>query len=134
VRGGFDKIRLVVARLKDAGIKVSLFVDPDLKQIEAAVETSADMIELHTGCYANAAGDAADQELDRLVLAAKAGHASSLQVNAGHGINYTNITRVLTIPHLAELNIGHSIVSRAMRTGMTAAVKEMKKLMAYYPV
>ena len=133
VFGGFDKIRMVVARLQDAGIKVSLFVDPDLKQIEAAGETCAEMIELHTGCFANAVGDAADKELARLVTAAKAGHTSSLQVNAGHGINYTNIIRVLTIPHLAELNIGHSIVSRALRTGMTAAVREMKNLMACYP-
>jgi len=133
VLGGFDKIRVVVRRLQDAGIKVSLFVDPDIKQIEAAVKTGAEMIELHTGCFSNATGDAADQELARLTTAARAGHASSLQVNAGHGINYSNITRVLTVPHLAELNIGHSIVSRALRTGITTAVREMKNLMACYP-
>ncbi|MBC8125903.1 MAG: pyridoxine 5'-phosphate synthase [Gloeobacteraceae cyanobacterium ES-bin-144] len=129
---GFDRIRMVVARLQDAGIKVSIFVDPDLDQIESAGETCADMIELHTGCYANATGDAVETELKRLIAAARAGHAAALQVNAGHGINYTNITRLLEIPHLAELNIGHTIVSRAMRVGMTTAVREMKALMANY--
>lgn len=132
VRAGFDKIRMVVARLQDAGIKVSLFIDPDLEQVEAAGETCAEMIELHTGCFANALGDAVEGELARLVNAAKYGHSASLQVNAGHGINYTNITRLLTVPHLSELNIGHTIVSRAMRVGMTTAVREMKDLMAAY--
>ena len=91
------------------------------------------MIELHTGCFANATGDAAETELERLIAAAKAAHAAGLQVNAGHGINYTNITRLFDIPHLDELNIGHTIVSRAMRCGMTAAVREMKDLMDHYP-
>lgn len=133
VRAGFDRIRMVVARLQDAGIKVSLFIDPDLKQVEAAGETCAEMIELHTGCFANATGDDVETELSRLIMAAREGHASTLQVNAGHGINYTNIFRIMEIPHLAELNIGHTIVSRAMRVGMTAAVREMKDLMAQYP-
>lgn len=133
VLAGFDRIRMVVARLQDAGIKVSLFIDPDTKQVEAAAETCAEMIELHTGCFANAVGDAVDPEIERLAIAARAGHSSALQVNAGHGINYTNIGRVLELPHLAELNIGHSIVSRAMRVGLTTAVREMKELMAKYP-
>lgn len=133
VLAGFDKIRMTVARLQDAGIKVSLFIDPDLKQVEAAGETCAEMIELHTGCFANAVGDAVETELTRLINAARQGHASALQVNAGHGINYTNITRLWAVPHLAELNIGHTIVSRAMRIGMTAAVREMKDLIAHYP-
>ena len=130
---GFDKIRMVVANLQDAGIKVSIFVDPDLKQIEAAGETCAEIIELHTGCFANATGDAVETELNRLIEAAKAGHAAALQVNAGHGLNYSNISKLWAVPHLAELNIGHTIVSRAMRIGMTAAVREMKDLMAHYP-
>lgn len=132
VVAGFDKIRMVVAKLQDAGIKVSLFIDPEIRQVEAAGETCAEMIELHTGSFANATGDAEDAELCRLISAAKHGKAAGLQVNAGHGINYTNITRLLTVPHLAELNIGHSIVSRAIRTGMTSAVREMKQLMAAY--
>lgn len=132
VLASFDKTRMVVARLQDAGIRVSLFIDPDLKQIEAAGETCADMIEIHTGCFANAIGDQVDVELDRLTLAAKEGHQSGLQVNAGHGITYNNIGRLLTVPHLSEFNIGHSIVARATRFGLTAAVREMKELMAGY--
>lgn len=131
VLAGFDKTRMVIARLQDAGIRVSVFIDPDLKQVEAAAEACADMIELHTGAFANATGDAVQTELDRLVAAAKEGHGS-VQVNAGHGINYTNIGRILTIPHLAELNIGHSIIARSTRVGLTAAVQEMKALMAPY--
>jgi pyridoxine 5-phosphate synthase len=134
VLAGFDRIRMVVARLQDAGIKVSLFIDPDAEQVEAAGETCADMIELHTGCFANAVGDEVDREIARLAAAAREGHAGALQVNAGHGINYTNVSRLFSIPHLAEFNIGHSIVSRAMRVGLTAAVREMKDLMANYPV
>jgi pyridoxine 5-phosphate synthase len=133
VRAGFDKVRMAVARLQDAGIKVSLFIDPDAAQVEAAAETCAEMIELHTGCFANAIGPAVETELQRLIDAASHGHAAGLQVNAGHGINYQNITRLWVVPHLAELNIGHSIVSRAMRVGMAAAVREMKFLMASYP-
>ncbi len=132
VLASFDKTRMIVARLQDAGIRVSLFVDPDLKQIEAAGETCADMIELHTGCFANAVGDQVAVELERLITAAKAGHATALQVNAGHGINYTNISQILTVPHLTELNIGHSIIARSTRIGLTAAVREMKELMANY--
>lgn len=130
VRAGFDKIRMTVARLQDAGIRVSLFIDPEIAQVEAAAETCAEMIELHTGCFANAMDDAVETELQRLSDAARAGHAAALQVNAGHGINYQNITRLWVVPHLTELNIGHTIVSRAMRVGMTAAVREMKSLMA----
>ena len=134
VVAGFDKIRMVVARLQDAGIKVSLFVDPELKQIDAAGETCADMVELHTGCYSNATGDAMAVELKRLIDASNAAHANALQVNAGHGINYSNILDILTIPHLTELNIGHSIVARATRVGLTSAVAEMKELMNRYPI
>ena len=131
VLASFDKTRMVIARLQDAGIRVSVFIDPDLKQVEAAGEACADMIELHTGAFANATGDAVQTELDRLAAAAKEGHLS-LQVNAGHGINYTNIQQILTIPHLTELNIGHSIIARATCVGLTAAVREMKELMVTY--
>jgi pyridoxine 5-phosphate synthase len=133
VLAGFDRIRTAVARLQDVGIKVSLFIDPDIPQVKAAAETCAEMIELHTGCFANAVGADVETELQRLIDAASIGHAAGLQVNAGHGINYQNLTRLWVVPHLAELNIGHSIVSRAMRVGMTAAVREMKDLMITYP-
>lgn len=133
VLGRFDTTRMVVAKLQSAGMKVSLFINPDLKQVEAAAEACADMIELHTGCFANAQGDLVKEQVDRLAEAAKEGHLSGMQVNAGHGINYQNITRLFEVPHLAELNIGHSIIARATRVGLTAAVREMKELMAGYP-
>lgn len=126
---GLDQVRAAVARLQDAGIKVSLFIDPDPQQIDASSRAGAEMVELHTGCFANATAEAVAIEVQRLVAAATLGHAAGLQVNAGHGINYTNIADILTIPYLTELNIGHSIVARALRVGMTTAVKEMKALM-----
>lgn len=132
VKAGFDRIRMAVAHLQNAGIRVSLFIDPDLAQVEAAAECVADMVELHTGCFANAVGNQVGLEVERLATASKAAFAAHLQVNAGHGINYTNLQQILTIPHLAELNIGHSIIARATRIGLTAAVREMKQLMAHY--
>jgi len=129
VCAAFDATRDAVSRLRDTGIRVSLFIDPDSAQIEASAATGAEMIELHTGAFANAQGDAADDELARLVEGARAGHAAGLQVNAGHGINYTNISSILTVPHLAELNIGHSIIARATRVGLVRAVRDMKDLM-----
>ncbi|MFU8893117.1 MAG: pyridoxine 5'-phosphate synthase [Luteolibacter sp.] len=129
VHGSPAKTRDAVARLRDAGIRVSLFIDPDISQIEAAVATGAEMIELHTGAFANALGAEADAELARLAEGAAAGHAAGLQVNAGHGINYSNITSILTLPHITELNIGHSIIARATRVGLVRAVCEMKELM-----
>lgn len=133
VSGGFDRVRSAVAELQDAGIRVSLFIDPELGQIEAAARTGAEMIELHTGCFANASGAAVEAEVERLVRAATSGHAAGLQINAGHGLNYQNLTQLWKVPFLTELNIGHSIVSRAMRVGMTSAVREMKALMSTYP-
>ncbi len=133
VAGRLEEVRACVAALQGPGIRVSLFIDPDLHQIEAAAASGAEMIELHTGCFANATDGALEQEIGRLIEGAKAGHAAGLQVNAGHGINYSNLVRLFVVPHLAELNIGHSIVSRAMRVGFAAAVSEIKHLMASYP-
>jgi pyridoxine 5-phosphate synthase len=133
VLAGFAKTREVVARLQAAGIRVSLFIDPDLKQVQASAETGAEMIELHTGAFANATGAEVAVELARLIAGAKVGHETGLQVNAGHGINYSNMSEVLKIPHMTELNIGHSLISRSVRTGLTAAVREMKALMVNYP-
>ncbi len=134
--GGLDVVRHreKVARVTDAmnaaGIKTSLFIDPDAEQIEMAAKLKAPWIELHTGAYANAYhGAQRPAEFKRLVEGAKRGHAFGLIVNAGHGINYVNIAEVRTIPHLHELNIGHSIMSRAMFTGIEEAVREMKRLM-----
>ena len=134
--GGLDvvKYRDKVARVTDAmnaaGIKTSLFIDPDPEQIELSAQLKAPWFELHTGAYANAyhgAGHAA--EFARLVTGAKLAHGAGLVVNAGHGINYVNIAEVRTIPHLHELNIGHSIMSRALFGGIEEAVRTMKQLM-----
>jgi pyridoxine 5-phosphate synthase len=133
VAARIDEVTACVRALQEASIKVSLFIDPDLPQIEAAVKIGAEMVELHTGCFANAEGGAIESEVSRLIEAAKAAHAAGIQVNAGHGINYTNIYRLFTIPFLAELNIGHTIVSRAMRVGFREAVAEMKEAVSTYP-
>ena len=122
-----------VQRLAANGARVSLFIDPDEPQIRAAVELGAPVIELHTGAFANAVGDAADAELRRLRDAAVLAADLGLQVNAGHGLNYTNTPRLLAaVPHLRELNIGHSVVSRALFVGLERAVGEMLKLMEAY--
>jgi pyridoxine 5-phosphate synthase len=133
VVAGFERTRVAVARLQEAGIRVSLFIDPEEDQVEASARAGADMIELHTGCFANAAGAAVEGEIDRLIRAARLGHAAGLQVNAGHGINYSNLTRLFAVPSLVELNIGHSLIARAMRVGLTRAVREMRELMDLYP-
>ncbi len=129
----FEEIKSCVASLHDAGIRVSLFIDPDVAQVEASAEAGAGMVELHTGCFANASGSERMVEVERLIDAARCGAGMELQVNAGHGINYGNVSQLFEVPHLAELNIGHTIVSRAMRVGMAAAVREMKSAMAGYP-
>jgi pyridoxine 5-phosphate synthase len=130
VVGGFERVGAALKTLQAAGIRVSLFIDPDEAQVQAAGMLRAEMIELHTGCFANVAEDFVEGELARLTRAAEQGASLGLQVNAGHGINYHNITRILEIPHLHELNIGHSIVSRALRVGMARAVAEMKAAMS----
>lgn len=120
----------IVSELKAAGIATSLFIDPDSQQIRAAAQTGAGYVELHTGPYANAAygGDPA-VEMERLIHAAELAHNAGLKVNAGHGINYSNIRNIREVPHLHELNIGHSIMSRALLVGIDAAVRDMKALM-----
>jgi pyridoxine 5-phosphate synthase len=137
--GGLDvvtnrkELEPTIKRLQVAGIRVSLFVDPSLEQIDAAHELAVEMVELHTGKLANAFSEKIEkQELENLQAAAKAAHELKLQVNAGHGINYTNIALIHTIPHLTELNIGHSIVCRALVVGIERAVKEILEAMSYY--
>lgn len=127
--GGFEQLLPTVKRLQEAGTRVSLFIEPATEQIAAAARMGAETIELHTGAFANATGAAQQQELERLRVAAGHAHGLGLQVNAGHGINYTNITLIRTVPHLQELNIGHSIVSRAIFTGLAQAVRDMLALM-----
>jgi pyridoxine 5-phosphate synthase len=138
--GGLDvaahrkELEPTIARLHAAGIRISLFVDPDLEQIDAAGELGADMVELHTGRLANAFAEKIEkQELSNLQEAARTASELHLQVNAGHGINYTNIALLHKIPHLRELNIGHAIIARAIFVGLEAAVREMLAAMQDYP-
>ncbi len=112
---------------------MSLFIEPDPEQIESACRLGAETIELHTGAFANATGEEQQGELQRLIGAARFAREHGLRVNAGHGINYANIVQILAIPHLRELNIGHSIVSRAIFVGLDAAVREMADAMRGYP-
>ncbi len=127
--GQMASLRPTIDRLKEAGIVVSLFIDPEERQIAAAAELGAQFIELHTGAYANHFGAERAAELDRLIKGAEIAHAAGLKVNAGHGLNYDNIHDILRMPHLVELNIGHSIISRAIFTGLEPAVAEMLRLM-----
>ena len=133
VAGLFDELSPTVKILQEAGMEISMFVDPDVCQIEASAKIGAEMVELHTGCFANAEkGCERDEELDRLRIAAQRGHELGIQVNAGHGINYENIQQIHAVPHLKELNIGHSIVARSVRVGFRQAVEEMRELMQGY--
>jgi len=130
VAGGAQKIRACVAAMAAAGIEASLFIDPDERQIELSAKVGAPVVELHTGAYANAYGtERRAAEFQRLRLGAVQARQLGLKVNAGHGINYVNIAEVRTIPHLNELNIGHSILCRALFTGIEEAVREMKARM-----
>jgi pyridoxine 5-phosphate synthase len=132
VIGNLPWISESVETLHESGIIVSLFIDPDKEQVEAAKASGAEYIEMHTGSFADSAGEQQRKELDRLIRAAELAHSIGLKVNAGHGIDYVNIQGILEIPHLQELNIGHSIVARAVMVGMAAAVKEMLDLMKPY--
>ncbi|MGF1530698.1 MAG: pyridoxine 5'-phosphate synthase [Puniceicoccaceae bacterium] len=127
----FARVSQTTKALQDSGIAVSLFIDPDLDQIAAAVSLGASMVEFHTGSYAHAWFDPTERrsELQRLRQACSAAAAQGLVVNAGHGINYINIGEILELPHLHELNIGHAIISRALLTGIGEAVREMKHRM-----
>src|ERR1700682_1541365 len=137
--GGLDvvtnraELEPTIKRLQTSGIRVSLFVDPTLEQIDAAHELGVEMVELHTGKLANAFSEKIEkQELENLQAAAKAASELKLQVNAGHGISYPHIALIHKIPHLTELNIGHSIISRAVFVGLETAVREMLVAMEEY--
>lgn len=134
VVGARRALKTTRQRMNDAGIEVSLFVAPDPDQIEAAVEVGSQFIELHTGAFAEhfRPVPARRKEIKRLVAAARQAHALGLGVNAGHGLNYENLTVLHQVPHLVELNIGHSIISRAVTTGLMSAVREMLRLMKGY--
>jgi len=131
--GGLDVVRhkkelaATIGKLQNAGISVSLFIDPEPEQIETAASLSVPAVELHTGAYANAGNDS-QQELQVLARAATFVHQAGLILNAGHGLTYRNVTAIAQLERMEELNIGHSIVARAVFVGMTEAVREMKDL------
>jgi len=133
--GGLDvaaapaRIRDACERLADAGIRVSLFIDPEERQLDAAVGAGAPVVELHTGRYAEASGPERGAELDRVATAARYGHGLGLVVNAGHGLHYENVAAIAAIPEIVELNIGHAIIARAVLDGMRIAVGDMKARM-----
>ncbi len=127
--GQRERVAWAVEQLRDAGIKVSLFLDPEKEHIQAAAELGVDAVELHTGGYANARGAEQQRQLHKLVLAAEEVRRLGLALHAGHGLTYRNVHPVAAIPGMEELNIGHSIVSRAIMVGMTQAVREMKQQM-----
>lgn len=127
----FDAIQRATQRCKEAGIRVSLFIDADEKQLDAAKKAGAPVIEIHTGKYADADSvPAREQELARIRKAVLHAHALGLQVNAGHGLNYHNVGSIVSIPHIVELNIGHAIISEALFIGLEPAVKKMKSLLS----
>ncbi len=129
VAGQMDRVKEACARLAAAGIRVSLFIDPDKRQLEAAVACGAPVVELHTGAFAEADASGRVVELHRIIEAAEVGDRLGLVINAGHGLNYDNVGEIAAIPQIVELNIGHAIVSRAVFDGLATAVSEMKRLM-----
>ncbi len=129
VAGGLTRVAEACSALGSAGIRVSLFIDPDPAQIEAALRAGAPVVELHTGTYADAGGAARAREFERLRSAARLAASLGITVNAGHGLNYHNVEPVAAIPEIVELNIGHAIVARALFDGLPEAVRAMKDLM-----
>ena len=121
----FEAVKYACKHLGEAGIRVSLFIDPDIAQLDAAVACGAPVVELHTGSYADADETHVESEYQRVVTAAEYGESIGLHINAGHGLHYENVQRIVRIPQLIELNIGHSIVARALFDGLDKAVKDM---------
>lgn len=128
VAGQAERLTEVIAELKTAGVPVSTFIEPEEAQIDASVEIGAEIVEIHTGSYANATGDERERQLERIMTAAEHASGAGLSVSAGHGLTYYNVAPVAAIPEIEELNIGHSIVSRAIMIGMEDAVREMLSL------
>lgn len=128
--GNFNRIKEACTSLSSAGILISPFIDPDKAQIDAVKEAGATLLELHTGCYADATNESEQEiELNRIIEAASYADSLGLQVNAGHGLHYHNVGAIAKIPEIIELNIGHSIIARAVMTGLDLAVRDMKILM-----
>ncbi len=128
-RGGHNHLKPYVARLRDAGIRVSLFIDPDPAQIEAAAGLGSDVVELHTGSYVDAVGAAREEELERLVTGARLAAEAGLECHAGHGLSFETVGPVAEIPEVVELNIGHFLIGEAIFGGLESSIKRMRALM-----
>ena len=129
VRGQLARMREACGRLKAAGIRVAPFIDPDFEQVDACADAGAPVVEFHTGAYAGAHGARQAEELHRLVQASRHAARIGIEVHAGHGLHYHNVLPVAAIPEIVELNIGHSIIARAVMAGLPAAVSDMKRLL-----
>jgi len=127
--GQIDRLAPLVTALRDAGIRVSLFIEPDARQIDAALRLGAPVVELHTGLYAELSGDAQATELRRLADAAALAAKNGIEVHAGHGLTFDNVAAIAAIPQLAELNIGHFLIGEALFTGLDASIHRMRALM-----
>jgi pyridoxine 5-phosphate synthase len=127
--GQHNRLKPIVAALTDAGIRVSMFIEPDRKQIDAAHTLGAPVVELHTGSYANASGQARDKILKHLHNGAEFGADLGLEIHAGHGLTYDNVGAIAAIPHIRELNIGHFLIGEAVFIGLEASIKQMRTLM-----
>src|ERR1700743_3701544 len=127
--GQHKKLKPIVSRLVDAGIRVSMFIEPDRKQIDAAHNLAAPVVELHTGAYANATGPAREKLLEKIRHAAEFGADLGLEIHAGHGLTYENVGPIAAIPHVRELNIGHFLIGEAMFVGLEASIRRMRTLM-----
>lgn len=132
VVGNATELKGTIDRLQENGTQVSLFIDPEPEQVAKSAELGAKMVELHTGAFANGAPEGCPEELKRLIKAAEQAHEAGLQVNAGHGINLTNLPTLFQVPFLAELNVGHHLVSRAVFVGLKQSVADMLDLMSGY--
>jgi len=130
VAGQIDRVRDAVQQLAAGDIRVSLFIDPDPAQLDAAVAVGAPVVELHTGRFADSSDEERDAELQRIISAARYGHDLGLVINAGHGLHYKNVAEIAVIEQIVELNIGHAIISRAVFDGLSVAVGDMKLLMS----
>ena len=134
VAGNREELRETIASLQGVGIQVSLFIDPVEEHIAASAGLGVEMIELHTGSYANASGGARVAEAGRLATGARLAHEAGVQVNAGHGITTSNLPGLFGVPHMVELNIGHHLISRSISIGLAGAVSEMLEVMGGYPL
>jgi pyridoxine 5-phosphate synthase len=127
--GQHNRLQPVVAALSEAGIRASMFIEPDRKQIDAARALGAPVVELHTGAYANATGAAREKILQHVRNAAEFGSDLGLEIHAGHGLTYDNVGPIAAIPHVVELNIGHFLIGEAIFTGLEASIRQMRRLM-----